>query len=252
MLDHGDHPDGGSGGAVRPRPACPSGPAGRAPCRGSRRGAAHSRRRADRLHADRHPGVLGAQPGRRRCPDLLRALRLTALPQVGSGRAGWRTDRRGGRLPAPPRPADPARLLGGRPHRPARPQSGSRAPCLALDPVPAADPELRLPPLVERDGGHRAGPGLEPGRRGVLLPGPAAPRRRPDLVRLPRHQGRRRQQAGPAAAHRHRRPGRLIDRLGGPRLLPPPQPVVRGHAAAPADLVLHRDGHGRRAGVGRR
>jgi hypothetical protein len=194
---------------------------------------------------------MGAQPGRRRCPDLLRALRLTALPQVGSGRAGRRTDRCGGRLPAPPRPADPARLLGGRPHRPAGPQSGSRAPCLALGPVPAADPELRLPSLVERNGGHRAGPGLEPGRRGVLLPGPAAPRRRPDLVRLPRHQGRRRQQAGPAAAHRHRRPGRLIGRLGGSRLLPPPQPVVRGHAAAAADLVLHRDGHGCRTGVGR-
>jgi hypothetical protein len=251
MLDHGDRPDGHSPGGVRARPARPSGPARRAPRRGSRRGAAHPRRRADRLHPDRHPGVMGARPGRRRCPDFLRALRLTALPQVGSGRPDRRRDRLGGRLPAPPCPADPARLLGGRPHRPSHPQCGSSAACLAVDPVPAADPELRLPPLVERNGSHRAGPGLEPGRRGVLLPGPPAHRRRPHLVRLPRHQCRGRQQAGPAAAHRHRRPGRLIRRLGGPRLLPPSQPVVRGHAATPADLVLHRDGGGRRAGLGR-
>src|SRR5216684_333370 len=56
----------------------------------------------------------------------------------------------------------------------------------AVVPVPAADPELRHPSVVARDRRARAGPGLEPGRGGVLLPGPATARSGPHLVRLPR------------------------------------------------------------------
>ncbi len=161
---------------------------------------------------------------------------------------------RGNDVPAAPRAADPARLLGRRPDRPAVAQPGPGPSRLAVVPVPAAAAELRPSPLVGRNRGHRAGPDVEPGRRGVVLPRSAGARGGSHLVRLPGRGTRRRraEPPGPAAAGRHRRPGGGVLRLDGTGVLPSSRTVVRDDPAAAADLVRRGDGPRHRLGMGRR
>ena len=150
------------------------------------RGPRHPRRRADRIRAHRHACLMGGQQGQHRRPDFLRALRPAAVPAMGGRRSRRAACGPGDYLPAAAGAADPARVLGRGAHCLAGPQPGPGPARLAVDPVPAADPELRHPCVVARDRRARAGPGLEPGRGGVLLPGPATARGGPHLVRLPR------------------------------------------------------------------
>jgi len=87
------------------------GPAGRAPRRGGRRGAAYPCREPDRLRADRHTCFLVLSRGDVGVPifftlsGLLLYRKWAAAALTGTGRPD-------SRLPAPPRPAHPARVLG--------------------------------------------------------------------------------------------------------------------------------------------
>ena len=146
--------------------------------------------------ADNGPGSWAAKPGGYRCPGLLRPLRPAAVPAVGGHRPHRAAGPRGNDVPAAPRAADPARLLGRRPDRPAVAQPGPGPSRLAVVPVPAAAAELRPSSLVGRNRGHRAGPDVEPGRRGVVLPRSAGARGGSHLVRLP-GRGTRRRRAEP-------------------------------------------------------
>src|SRR5260370_7645469 len=92
---------------------------------------------------------------------------------MGRSRAARPRGAEGRSLPVAACPAHPAHLLGGRPHRAAHAERGSRPRAVSVGAVSPPGPDLQPPPVVARHRRDRLGPGVDPFCRGLVLPGPS-------------------------------------------------------------------------------